>query len=53
MRAVLHPYLHWTSADGHTVRGRNNVLAALSEAPPTAPPAHHELRDDQIYRWVE
>ncbi len=52
MRLLLHPYLHWTGADGVTVRGRSRVLAHLDdqETPPERPAAV-ELRDGQIYRW--
>lgn len=49
-RLLLHPYLHWTGADGVTRRGRTVVLASL---PPgeLAEPRSAELRDGQIYRW--
>ena len=30
LRALLHPYLHWTDATGTTVRGRTKVLAPAS-----------------------
>jgi hypothetical protein len=52
-RLLLHPYLHWTTADGHTLRGRTTVLARLRHAFPPGSPATVELRDDQIYRWTE
>jgi hypothetical protein len=29
VRLLLHPYLHWTQADGVVVRGRGKVLAML------------------------
>ena len=35
------------------LRGRNNVLGSLADAPPSEPPARHEIRDGQIYRWFE
>ena len=44
---LLHPYMHWTRG-GRTIRGRNRVLADLSEL---SEPAGYELRDGQIYRW--
>lgn len=50
--AILHPYLHWTLRDGQTLRGRRNVLAYLSHAT-AGLPASMELRDGQVYRWVE
>jgi len=53
VRPLLHPYLHWTGPDGITVRGRSVVLGQLARRPPTGPPARHELRDGQVYRWVE
>jgi hypothetical protein len=48
----LHPYLHWHTPDGRVLRGRRHVLAELRAQPPSAPPASHELRDGQIYRWA-
>jgi hypothetical protein len=53
LRALLHPYLHWTDASGATVRGRTKVLARIRAAPPAGPPASVELRDGQVYRWVQ
>jgi hypothetical protein len=53
LKPLLHPYLHWTDRSGKTIRGRTQVLARLREAAPTGQPAHHELRDAQIYRWKE
>jgi hypothetical protein len=44
LRLMLHPYLHWTPADGETVRGRNNVLSLLTNSPPPQAPASVELR---------
>ena len=46
------PYLHWEREDGTTVRGRENVLAMLAQAPVPEPPAAVELRDGQVYRWM-
>lgn len=53
LKLLLHPYLHWTGPDGQTVRGRVRVLGQLGDCPPTGPPAQYELRDGQIYRWVQ
>jgi hypothetical protein len=53
LRLLLHPYLHWTAADGARLRGRNRVIARLQNAAPPAEPVAVELRDDQIYRWQE
>ncbi|MBX3195805.1 MAG: hypothetical protein R2717_01650 [Schumannella sp.] len=52
IREALHPYLHWTRADGTLVRGRSRMLEELDGRVPAAP-ASIELRDGQIYRWVE
>jgi hypothetical protein len=52
VRLALHPYLHWIDRSGSVVRGRVNVLAALSLGEVPAPPGSIELRDGQIYRWV-
>jgi hypothetical protein len=53
LRVMLHPYLHWTAADGTQLRGRIKVMARLRAAGPSAEPAAVELRDGQIYRWQE
>jgi len=50
---LLHPYLHWTERDGVTIRGRTKVLARLATRPLLTLPTRYELRDGQIYRWVE
>jgi hypothetical protein len=53
VRLPLHPYLHWTGADGHVVRGRTNVLTLLLAQPtPPDPPTAVELCGGQIYRWT-
>jgi hypothetical protein len=53
LRMLLHPYLHWTTADGIRFRGRTKVMELLQTAPPPAAPIAVELRDGQIYRWQE
>jgi hypothetical protein len=53
VKALLHPYLRWMCADGRTVRGRSKVLAYLAATPPHDPPGRYEIRDGQIYRWIE
>ena len=53
LRPLLHPYLHWTRADGTRLRGRTRILAMLAAGVEPVPPAMVELRDDQIYRWEE
>lgn len=53
VKLLLHPYLHWTSKGGRTIRGRQQVLAYLVETAVKRLPETYELRDGQIYRWVE
>jgi hypothetical protein len=53
LKRLLHPYLHWTGPDGQKARGRVKVLRQLGARPPSGPPARCELRDGQVYRWVE
>jgi hypothetical protein len=53
LRLMLHPYLHWTAADGTRLRGRTKVIERLQHAAPPVKPAAVELRDGQIYRWQE
>jgi hypothetical protein len=53
LRFLLHPYLHWTSREGRTVRGRSPVMAMLAVRDPPLWPTSVEVRDDQIYRWQE
>ncbi|MDG6106570.1 nuclear transport factor 2 family protein [Dactylosporangium aurantiacum] len=51
VKALLHPYPHW-SEPGTAIRGRRNVLARLAAGPVPGPPDFHELRDGQVYRWT-
>ena len=53
LERLLHPYVHWTTAAEEQLRGRRNVIARLSNDPPPAPPSYHELRDGQMYRWID
>jgi uncharacterized protein DUF4440 len=53
LRVLLHPYLHWTTADGTRLRGRTKVMELLQAGPLPAAPITVELRDGQIYRWRE
>ncbi len=53
LERLLHPYVHWTTAAEEHLRGRRNVIERLSRDPPPAPPAYHELRDGQMYRWID
>ena len=53
LRLMLHPYLHWTTAEGDRLRGRTKAMARLQAAAPPTEPIAVELRDGQIYRWQE
>jgi hypothetical protein len=53
LKLMLHPYIRWTLDDGRTIQGRNRILAHLDAGVVTRPPVRHELRDGQIYWWVE
>ena len=53
LRLLLHPYLHWSAADGTQLRGRTKVIERLQYAAPPVVPAAVELREGQIYRWQE
>ena len=53
LKPLLHPYLHWTGPDGQITRGRTRVLRQLDGQPPSGLPVRYELRDGQIYRWVQ
>jgi hypothetical protein len=53
VKPLLHPYLRWTFPGGRVVRGRAMVLGRIARRPPTGLPVRYELRDGQVYRWVE
>ena len=53
LERLLHPDVHWTTAAEEQLRGRRDVIARLEGDPPPAPPAWHELRDGQVYRWID
>ena len=53
LEGLLHPHLHWTGRAGGRIRGRRNVIAHLLGGGPVGTPSRYELRDGQIYRWVE
>ena len=53
VKRLLHPYVHWTTAAEEHLRGRDNVIDRLARDPAPAPPAYHELRDGQVYRWID
>jgi hypothetical protein len=31
LRLMLHPYLHWTAADGSRLRGRTKIFGSVAE----------------------
>jgi hypothetical protein len=51
LERLLHPYVHWTTAAGETIRGRRKVLAHLADHREGQAPRSFELRDGQVYRW--
>lgn len=53
VRLLLHPYLHWTTSSGATIRGRDQVIALLGSVSLLDEPDRVEWRDNQIYRWWE
>jgi hypothetical protein len=53
LRPLLHPYIRWTGVHGEQLRGRLNVMAMLASSPVPPTPSECELRDGQIYRWVQ
>jgi hypothetical protein len=53
LRRLLHPEVHWTTAVEEQLHGAGAVIACLSEDPPPAPPAYHELADGRIIRWID
>jgi hypothetical protein len=53
LRRLLDPDVHWTTAVEEDLHGPAAVIALLSEDPPPAPPAYHEVRDGLIARWID
>lgn len=53
LRQLLDPEVHWTTAVEEHLHGPSEVIARLSEDPPPAPPAYHELQDGRITRWID
>jgi hypothetical protein len=53
VRLLLHPYLRWELPDGTELRGRVRVLELLHATGPPDPPRTVELRDGQVYRWLQ
>jgi hypothetical protein len=53
LKRLLDPDVHWTTAIEEHLHGPAQVIARLSEDPPPAPPAYHEVRDGLIVRWID
>lgn len=53
LERLLDPAVHWTTAVEEHLHGPEQVIARLSEDPPPAPPAYHELRNGLIARWID
>jgi hypothetical protein len=50
---LLHPQVHWTTAAEDELHGPEAVIERLTNDPPPAPPAYHELRDGLVWRWID
>jgi hypothetical protein len=53
LERLLDPEVQWTTAVEEHLHGPAQVIARLSEDPPPAPPAYHEVRDGLIVRWID
>lgn len=53
LECLLDPEVHWTTAVEEHLHGSEEVIARLSQDPPPAPPAYHEVRDGLIVRWID
>jgi hypothetical protein len=53
LERLLDPNVHWTTAIEEHLHGPSEVIALLSDDPPPAPPAFHEVRDGLIARWID
>jgi hypothetical protein len=53
LERLLAPEVHWTTAIEEHLYGRREVIALLTDDPPPAPPAFHEVRDGLIVRWID
>lgn len=50
---LLHPEIHWTTAAEDELHGTKAVIERLSNDPPPAPPSYHEMRNGQVWRWID
>ena len=53
LERLLDPEVHWTTAVEEHLHGSEEVIALLSEDPPPAPPAYHEVRAGLIVCWID
>jgi hypothetical protein len=53
LESLLDPEVHWTTAIEEHRHGLGDVIALLTEDPPPAPPAYHEVRGGLIVRWID
>ena len=53
LERLLDPDVHWTTAVEEQLHGPAQVIACLSNDPPPAPPAYHEVRNELIVRWID
>ena len=53
LERLLDPEVHWTTAVEENLHGPDAVIALLTDDPPPAPPAFHEVRDGRIVRWID
>lgn len=53
LERLLDPDVHWTTAVEEQLHGSAQVIARLSDDPPPAPPAYHEVRNGLITRWID
>ncbi|HEX4464539.1 MAG TPA: hypothetical protein VH042_07870 [Solirubrobacterales bacterium] len=53
LERLLDPDVHWTTVIEEHLHGPAEVIALLTDDPPPAPPAFHEVRDGLIVRWID
>jgi hypothetical protein len=53
LERLLDPDVHWTTALEEHLHGPVEVIARLTNDPPPAPPAYHEVRNGLITRWID
>lgn len=50
---LLDAEVHWTTAIEEDLYGPRAVIDRLTQDPPPAPPAYHELREGRVVRWID